>query len=232
MLKLANVFFSMHNAVADWNQPHQYISSDHSNGCMAKLQTTTFSLWQKINKKIQQAQPQPFLWQEQLTLYHPQRNIIHFITLRQFSNWNNNHVISSSLGQLSQSETTHEYHFKTISLSQTSSVSLSENVLWQKQPKVRVFSFWNNTRRIISDRKNPYQFKTILFGRWNLQCHLQAFFFGRKNLKSLEHIFFKEIICIIATLTLICKSILTEEIQTFTKKMVLQCFKEHLNNLR
>lgn len=163
MLKLANVFFSMHNAVVDWNQPHQYISSDHSNGCMAKLQTTTFSLWQDKNKQtFQQAQPQPFLWQEQLTLYHPQRNIIHFITSRQFSDRNNNHVISSSLGQLSQSETTREYHFKTISLSQTSSVSLSENVLWQKQPKVRFSSsFWNNTMRIISDRKNPYQFKTI-----------------------------------------------------------------------
>ena len=195
MLKLANVFFSMHNAVVDWNHPHQYISSDHSNGCMAKLQTTTFSLWQDKNKQtFQQAQPQPFLWQEQLTLYHPQRNIIHFITSRQFSDRNNNHVISSSLGQLSQSETTREYHFKTISLSQTWSVSLSENVLWQKQPKVRFFSsFWNNTMRIISDRKNPYQFKTILFGRRNLQCHLQAFFFGRKNLKSLEHIFSKKI---------------------------------------
>ena len=98
-----------------------------------------FTLTGQKNKTFQQAQPQPFLWQEQLTLYHPQRNIIHFITLRQFSDRNNNHVISSSLGQLSQSETTREYHFKTISLSQTSSVSLSENVLWQKQPKVRFF---------------------------------------------------------------------------------------------
>ena len=190
-----------------------------------------FTLTKKKKKKINR---------HNLNLFYG-RNSLHCITLkeissitlRQFSDWNNNHVISSSLGQLSQSET-REYHFKTISLSQTSSVSLSENVLWQKQPKVRLFFFWNNTRRIISDRKNPYQFKTILFGRRNLQCHLQAFFFGRKNLKSLEHIFFQEIICITATLTLICKSILTEEIQTFTlqKKMVLQCFKEHLNNLR